>query len=230
MSTGVSLCACGDSWVYVFSQAGHTRCRHGAVQARPLGPRGPVLDVVPTGWMSGVSGRGPWLPRADIQDWQSSGCLQGRSPQARRLLVLGIPWGWVHHSRAAERGQADPRGHKGLGQLQCGSKARPWGLPRGPSSPGTWAWLLPPAGSVVDVAETLALSQGPAALCFGSSAPTSCVCAFPRGAYIRHKLFPRLMFDFLCGINDTGRARAVDPLSPAFLKGLPQQGLVWWPG
>lgn len=46
------------------------------------------------------------------------------------------------------------------------------------------------------------------------------------GPYIRHKLFPGLMFDFLGRINITGRESAVDPPSPALQKGLPQQRLM----
>lgn len=98
-----------------------------------------------------------------------------------------------------------------------------WGVLH-PSSPDGWAWL-PPVGLVVEVAEALALSRVQQLLELGSSAPTSCVCAFPRGPYIRHKLFPLLMFDFLLRISGRRRECAVDPSSLAFLKGLPQQRL-----
>lgn len=89
------------------------------------------------------------------------GTLSWKSPQA----CAGF---WLSPG-AAEMPQVGSGGHKRLGQLRCGSRVWPWGLPRGPwglglgglcpFSPGGWAWL-PPVGLVVDVAGTLAQVPG----------------------------------------------------------------------
>lgn len=90
-----------------------------------------------------------------------------------------------------------------------------WGVLH-PSSPDDgWAWV-PPVGLVVEVAEALALSRVQQLLELGSSAPTSCVCAFPRGPYIRHKLFPLLMFDFLLRISGRPQGVCCGPIKPSF--------------
>lgn len=62
-------------------------------------------------------------------------------------------------------------------------------------------------------------------LWWGSSALTGCLC-LPRGPYIRHKLSPGLMFDFVWRINirQLECCAPTKPSSPE--KGLPQPRLV----
>lgn len=66
-------------------------------------------------------------------------------------------------------------------------------------------------------AEALALSR-PAAAARAARLPQA-VFAPPGGAYIRHKLFPGLMFDFLGGLSATQRGECCGPAGPSVLKG-----------
>lgn len=115
------------------------------------------------------------------------GALSWKSPQA----CAGF---WLSPG-AAEMPQVGPGGHKRLGQLRCGSRVWPWGLPRGPWGLGTGAGGCVLSHLVAGPGclrwgwwsmwlEPLLKSQGPAAaLVWQLSSNKLCLCLPQEGLY-----------------------------------------------
>lgn len=195
---GAQVCVTRPGWSHVLRARGRAGCTAGAKGQWGSGGR-----------TVGEGGGGPWLLRADTQ-----GCLglpAGRGvPKPSVPWLLPVPWGWAHGWRWW-KGQAGPGGQaEETWRAQCGGPSlggfpgflgagpRGGGLP--PSSPGGRA--LAPSVVLVVAGLRPSLCPGPAAAPVGQlGSHKLCLCRpGGGGAYIRYKLFPGLMFDFLWGI------------------------------
>lgn len=112
--------------------------------------------------------------------------------------LVPVPWGWAQ-GLSERKGQGRSCGREGLAVAV--RSREPWGrgLPPSlltwwPGPGGRWGWRSP--------AEALALAR-PSGRCVWAAPSAATGWAGPArggGAYIRRKLFPGLMFDFLLGI------------------------------